>query len=250
MISIASRKKADLLDLSGCRSQYVANSIQQPVSRILDVGSGYGWTADSLSKKADEVWGVDMDQQALAEAAKNYPNIKFIHQTGAELPFPDEMFDAVILSDVIEHVGDENKQHVIDEIWRVLKPGGQFVFTAPHTGLFAWADPLDFKRRFTPIYRIYMKLTNYKPQTAIEIGHKHVSLEEVNHLLNDRFVIHNLRFSGTFMPFLFWLLLIVEKTRIFPQSLVDLLNRLSAWEGGVACPKFLAYNIRLSGIKQ
>jgi ubiquinone/menaquinone biosynthesis C-methylase UbiE len=250
MISIGSRKNSDSFDLSGCRSKYVANSIRKSVGRILDVGSGYGWTADRLAKKADEIWGVDMDRQALAEAAKNYPNINFIHQTGTELPFSDEMFDVVILSDVIEHVGDKNKQLVIDEIWRVLKPGGQFVFTAPHTGLFAWADPLDFKRRFPPVYRIYMKLTKYEPQTAIEIGHKHVSFEEVNHLLNDRFVIQNLRFSGIFMPFLFWLLLISEKSRIFPQSLIDLLNRLSAWEGGVACPQFLAYNIRFSGIKQ
>jgi ubiquinone/menaquinone biosynthesis C-methylase UbiE len=250
MLSVRNQKEIFNVNLSGCRSSYVFNSITKPVSKILDVGCGYGGTSSLLTQKSNEVWGVDMDQHALEEATRNYPNVNFIYQSCSELPFPDNMFDVVILSDVIEHIGDENKQFAIDEIWRVLRPGGQFIFTAPYTGMLAWLDPLDFKRRFTTVYKFYMQLTGYQPQTSIEIGHKHISIEEVGKLFNDRFEIINLRFSGIITPFLLWIVIIGGSIRVFPKIFVDKLNSFTAWEGGVECPTFLAYNIRISGFKR
>jgi SAM-dependent methyltransferase len=93
----------------------------------------------------------------------------------------------MILSEVIEHVGDENKQLVVDEVWRVLKEGGILIFTAPHESWFAWADHMDFKRRFPAVYRTYMRLANYTPKTPVEVGHKHLSLDEILQLFDDRF---------------------------------------------------------------
>ena len=134
--------------LGGDRTPFITAAIDEPVGRILDVGCSYGWALNALTGKADELVGVDMDKDALEQARASYPHITFVHQDASTLPFGDAEFDAVILSEVIEHVGDENKQFVIDEVHRVLKPEGLFIFTAPYAGLLAWADPMDFKRRF------------------------------------------------------------------------------------------------------
>ena len=48
---------------------------------------------------------------------------------GYAYPYPDAAFHAVICSDVIEHVGQPNS--MLQEMWRVLAPGGLLVVTTP-----------------------------------------------------------------------------------------------------------------------
>jgi hypothetical protein len=55
---------------------------------------------------------------------------KLTNQNLEELTFADNSFDLVITSDVMEHVRLDNKAH--QEIRRVLKPGGVYLFTVPH----------------------------------------------------------------------------------------------------------------------
>jgi SAM-dependent methyltransferase len=46
-----------------------------------------------------------------------------------DLPFPDDTFDRIIASEVLEHVSDD--QVALDEVFRVLKPGGTLAATVP-----------------------------------------------------------------------------------------------------------------------
>ena len=245
-----SRSRNWLGRLGGDRGHYVTDAIHEPVEKVLDVGCAYGWTLDALTGRARELWGVDMNSDALAEARRSYPHIHFVHQTAAALPFDDGVFDVVILSEVIEHVGDENKQAVIDEVHRVLKVGGQFIFTAPYAGMFAWADPMDFKRRFPGIYSSYMRLSRYSPDTAIDIGHKHVSLREIETLFGDRFTIEHIRYCGLLMPALTWVLAVGSRLRMLPRRLDHAINRFRAWESGVPYGRILSFNIRLAARKK
>lgn len=64
----------------GGRISYVSESVPYSVDKILDIGCSYGWTLESLVGKSNELWGIDMDQEALLQARQSYPNIKFIHQ--------------------------------------------------------------------------------------------------------------------------------------------------------------------------
>lgn len=237
-------------NIGGSRQYYIDESIKNPVDKVLDIGCSYGWTLGRLTGKAKELWGVDTDNSALHQAKEAYPHIRFIDQTAAILPFESNMFDVVILSEVIEHVGDENKKLVVDESWRVLKDGGLFIFTAPYEGLFAWADPLDFKRRFPTLYQIYMSISKYTPDTPIEVGHKHLSLDEIHQLFDDRFQTEEIIYCGLFMPFINWLLTIGQRLKLLPLSFRDELNRLQAWESGVQYPQFLAFNIRIKAYKK
>jgi SAM-dependent methyltransferase len=233
----------------GDRCDWVAGAIDGGVGSVLDIGCGYGWTIARLVGKVPVLVGIDLDEDALTSARTNYPQIRLLLQTGAALPFDDGTFDAVFFSDVIEHVGDANKEAVVHEAWRVLKPGGQFLFTAPYAGLFAWADPMDVKRRFPGIYRIYMRLTSYTPHTPTEIGHKHVSLSEVRALFSGRFVAEEILYCGFFMPLFAWILSIDDRLHVLPRRWHDLLARFQGWESGIPYGPFLSYNIRIAARK-
>lgn len=66
-----------------------------------------------------------------------------IHNADVErdvFPFPDESFDAVYFNETVEHL-PYNPFHALDQIWRVLKPGGALVFSVPNLASFdhRWA---------------------------------------------------------------------------------------------------------------
>jgi SAM-dependent methyltransferase len=239
-----------LKDLGEDRGDYVYRAVDGPVEKVLDIGCAFGWTLGALTEKADHLVGVDMNEAALREARANYPHVEFIHQSGAALPCKANEFDVVILSEVIEHVGEENKQSVIDEVHRVLKEGGLFVFTAPYAGLFAWMDPMDFKRRFPGVYRLYMRLSGYEPKTPVEVGHEHVSLSEIKRLFGGRFEIQHVRYCGLLMPLISWVLAVDQRLEVLPQHWHEAINRFRGWESGIAYPRPLAFNIRLTARKR
>ncbi|HEY3732664.1 MAG TPA: class I SAM-dependent methyltransferase [Streptosporangiaceae bacterium] len=68
-----------------------------------------------------------------------------------ELCFGPAEFDSVSLLDVLEHVPDEGR--LLDEIHRVLVPGGLLVLTAPQRHVFSFLDPDNAKFRFPRLHR-------------------------------------------------------------------------------------------------
>jgi 2-polyprenyl-6-hydroxyphenyl methylase/3-demethylubiquinone-9 3-methyltransferase len=95
---------------------------------ILDVGCGAGLATNPLAQAGYSVTGVDLARGALAEAKKRdqTKTVKYVEANALELPFENESFDAVISLDFLEHV--DNPKKVIEEISRVLKPGGLFFY--------------------------------------------------------------------------------------------------------------------------
>lgn len=79
--------------------------------------------------------GVDLRHDKLAFMRRT--NRRLVQGDGMGMPFEDETFDCVISSEIIEHIPDENGQH-IDECTRVLKPGGIFVLGTPDYGRWEW----------------------------------------------------------------------------------------------------------------
>ncbi len=108
-------------------------------SKVLDVGANDGSMMEMLQKKREcEVYGVDISETAIAEAAKRGIKVEFAD--AHKLPYEDQAFDVVILSEVISHV--QNPDEVLAEIRRVLKKNGILLGSAPHANLqrFAWED--------------------------------------------------------------------------------------------------------------
>ena len=96
--------------------------------RILDVGCGLGMYVKKMRAFSQEVYGVDIDQEKVAEASQTLPNIYLA--PAEKLPFPDGFFDLVLLHEVIEHVEDDRQ--AIREAHRVSKEGGRIVIFAPN----------------------------------------------------------------------------------------------------------------------
>ena len=97
---------------------------------VLDLGCAGGFMAEELAKRGALVTGIDPAAQAIAAARAHAQDerldIRYDVGVGEALPYADRAFDAVVCVDVLEHVSD--LQQVLNEIARVLKPGGQFFF--------------------------------------------------------------------------------------------------------------------------
>jgi SAM-dependent methyltransferase len=93
-------------------------------ARVLDVGCGGGHLA-LLTRHPREIVGVDLSKGSLRAAATLY---SMAVQTPADhLPFPDASFDTVVSSNFLGHVPFGNKDAVLAEMIRVLRPGGRLL---------------------------------------------------------------------------------------------------------------------------
>lgn len=100
--------------------------------KVLDVCSGTGELSFLLAQKVGpngSVIGADFCDNMLALARKkaggNWSNVSFIFSDAKKLPFPDKSFDAVTVSFGMRNIPDT--QLALQEICRVLRPGGTFV---------------------------------------------------------------------------------------------------------------------------
>lgn len=105
--------------------------------KILDIGCGAGRTTINLYKEGyKNIIGLDLSSK-LIEYANNYVNknnldINFINGDATKLGFEDNTFDVVIFSfNGMQCIpGKHNRDSVLKEVYRVLKPGGLYIFTA------------------------------------------------------------------------------------------------------------------------
>lgn len=106
----------------------VANSTNPCVS-ILDVGCGTGAVLASLDGRA-KTYGLDFAPEAIHFCRARGQNRTAV-ASAVTLPFADASFDAVISCDVLCHRSIQNKQDTLEELVRVLRPGGRLVLNLP-----------------------------------------------------------------------------------------------------------------------
>lgn len=100
---------------------------RRPQATALDLGCGNGAYGVLLKKHCAELSGIDVAEEAVARCGASGVYAKAVCGSGTALPFPDQRFDLVFSTEVIEHIEDTTA--VFAEISRVLKRGGRFVFT-------------------------------------------------------------------------------------------------------------------------
>src|SRR2546425_10304459 len=109
--------------------------------RVLDLGCAFGFATLQLARRGYETVGVDNSPGYIARAKRRHPTGTYLLCSADDLPLDDASFEGVLFLDVLEHV--TNEAAVIQQIQRVLKPGGTLVVSVPHCGLLAYLDSLN-----------------------------------------------------------------------------------------------------------
>lgn len=112
-----------------------------PGTTVIDVGCGAGRHAFEAYRRGADVVAFDQDKPALSEVETMFAAMSAEGQVPAGaaattmagdalgLPFPDDSFDCVIASEILEHVPEDER--AIAELVRVARPGGSVVVTVP-----------------------------------------------------------------------------------------------------------------------
>ncbi len=139
------------------RYDLVAREVRKalvPGNRILDLGCGSALVADRILDMDVHYVGTDFGGPNISYANEKFKDststlrLSFARSDAAAMPFADETFDVVVMSEVIEHL--IRPEVAVWEIARVLRRGGLFVMTtnnasevplrSPLTHLFAWIE--------------------------------------------------------------------------------------------------------------
>ena len=132
---------------------------------------------DRLKKKYGQLWldigaGDDPQPKCVAMDRRAIPGIDVVHDIeDLPWPFPDDSFDKIIASHVIEHLDPRHTIDIVNEAWRVMTVGGDFMISMPYPGSFGhWQDPTHTRpwneatcSYFDPEYaRGYIQDSKYK----------------------------------------------------------------------------------------
>lgn len=112
---------------------------------ILDCACGRGFYLNMIRYVSDcALVGLELDWPVIEKAKRNVGHLPRLMLNNAniyQLPYPDNTFDAVILSEILEHI--ERDVDALREVYRVLKPGGVVAITVPNANYpFLW-DPIN-----------------------------------------------------------------------------------------------------------
>lgn len=120
-----------IFDQSRSRLRYLAK-LFPPGAKVLNIGIGGGVFEEEALRHGLEVYSLDPVESAVESVAVRF-GLGDRAKQGAcqDIPFPSDMFDGVILSEVLEHLEDDILSKALREVHRVLKPHGMLVGTVP-----------------------------------------------------------------------------------------------------------------------
>jgi len=142
---------------------------------VLDATCGSGFGSQILSLKAKMVYGIDISKEAINYATKRYgtTNICFSNMNVTKIKYPDNMFDASVGLETIEHIRKYDKY--LTELQRVTKPNGKIIISTPRKFSDKPLTPFHVKEftygQFKAILKkffIFEKIVGLKRTTVLE----------------------------------------------------------------------------------
>jgi ubiquinone/menaquinone biosynthesis C-methylase UbiE len=112
------RAKADLL------RELIAQRLGPRKPAMLDVGCGVGSFHPLLRGMVDRLSGIDVSAASIAQARADNRDVDYRAFDGSSFPFADASFDLVTVICVLHHVAPAEWAHFINEMRRVVRPGG------------------------------------------------------------------------------------------------------------------------------
>lgn len=119
----------------GCRdggrldffSEVIPNSV-----RVLNIGAGHGNLEAQLLEKGADVHSLDPSETSIRSLQERLGlGDKAKVGYSQDIPFPQDYFDYVVMTEVVEHLSDDVLVKTLGEVNRVLKPQGTFVGSVP-----------------------------------------------------------------------------------------------------------------------
>lgn len=124
--------------------------LKEITGKILIIGCG---SRDEMSiiNEECEGFGIDISEMAIKKSMEMHPKFTYYVASATDLPFPDDYFDCIVCSEVIEHISEDVKVYL--EVRRTLKNKGTFIITTPNWlswyGIFRKIAEMLFKKPFT-----------------------------------------------------------------------------------------------------
>lgn len=152
---IADRKRVD----------FIANVLKSSMgasARVLDVGCGNGVITRHLGKAGFNVLGIDVSDKTIetARSLTTLPNVKFMKKSAEELVASGEKYDAVICSEVLEHLHQPGS--LLKVLYDSLSDNGKLIVTVPNGNgpreLFVTRPILNLRKKNNWLWRTIVKL--------------------------------------------------------------------------------------------
>ncbi|MBQ0081283.1 MAG: methyltransferase domain-containing protein [Alistipes sp.] len=119
---------------------------------VLEIGTGTGYGVDVIASSCREFITVDKKEPRQLSSREN---VSFRKMTVPPLSFTDSSFDSVVSFQVIEHIRDDVK--MVDEVYRVLRPGGRFVLTTPNANSSLTRNPWHVREYSAETLKLLLK---------------------------------------------------------------------------------------------
>lgn len=124
-------------------------------TKVLDLCCGSGQGTQFLLKYSQNVTGLDASPLSLKRAQQNVPQARYVEAFAEDMPFVDNEFDIVHTSVALHEMEPPQLRQIIQEVYRVLKPGGVFTL-------------VDFHNPTNPLFLpgVWMFLLLFETETA------------------------------------------------------------------------------------
>jgi methionine biosynthesis protein MetW len=172
--------------------------------RVLDIGCGNGTVLYNLRERFDELHGIELIPEQAAWAEKTLSDCKKlvdikVGNIEADCTYPDNYFDYVVMTDVIEHVFDVKK--VVSELVRVTIPGGKVCVCTPNIAY--------IKRRLKLVFGRFPMTSNenalIEENGLVDGGHIHyLTFHDLFFLLRDYGIVKKMGYGRLFNLVKIW----------------------------------------------
>lgn len=112
----------------------------EPETTVLDLCCGSGQTTAFLTARSQHVTGLDASPLSIQRAQRNVPQADYVEAFAEAMPLADNTFEIVHTSAAMHEMEASQLKQILQEVYRVLKPGGYFAmvdFHAPTNPLFS-----------------------------------------------------------------------------------------------------------------
>jgi ubiquinone/menaquinone biosynthesis C-methylase UbiE len=153
----------------------------------LELGCGAGRLTGHLGELSDAVHGIDLSPNMVAYCRKRYPQIEFSEGDLRDLSqFQDASFKAVLAPfNVLDVLGDRDRDRVLDEIHRVLVDSGLLVMSSHNQGAAALVTPPRPKLKGNPL-RVLASMVYFVPRWVNRRRLAHLEHTDADYaILND-----------------------------------------------------------------